>query len=376
MNASNRRRFVVATLAAAAQAACGGGGGSAAPANPATRSFRLGVTRWPPELTLAGIAAVDAFVAANCDFVAPMLLGGVPWTEALSGAAFSTGVQNDLAYRPPAGKKMLVSIGALDDARARLAPYRGASDNQALPAPFDALPFDAPEVKTAFASFALRVVDAMQPDYLAIGIEANVLLTQTPAAWPAYLALHRATYQAVKARHPALPVCFTIEALHFRGWATGSDPVAQRREVLALLATSDLVAWSVYPHMSFAIPRPLPDGFFDFLGELGRAAGGKPVAVSESGYTSRNVQVFALTLQGTPQDQERHVNLLLDAARRDRFAFVVNFAGIDFERLTAQLTGDAQQIANIWTYTGLQASDGSAKPALARWREHLAIPAS
>jgi len=375
MNASSRRRFVVATLAAATQVACGGGG-SAEPANPATRSFRLGVTRWPPELTLAGIAAVDAFVGASCDFVAPMLLGGVPWPEALAGTAFATGLQNDLAYRPPAGRKMLVSIGALDDARARLAPYRGASDNLPLPAPFDTLPFDAPEVKAAYANFALRVVNAMQPDYLAIGIEANALLTNTPAAWPAYAALHRATYQAVKARYPALPVCFTIEALHFRGWATGADAAVQRREMLSLLDASDLVAWSVYPHMSFAVPRPLPDGFFDFLGELGRAAGGMPVAVSESGYTSRDVQVFALTLQGTPQDQERHVRLLLDAARRDRFSFVVNFAGIDFERLTAQLSGDAQQIANIWTYTGLQASDGSAKPALARWREHLAVPTS
>jgi hypothetical protein len=385
INNTDRRKFLsrAAGIAGGLLAVCGGGSDSPTPAPPppappppppASRSFRLGVTRWPPDLTLDAVAMVDQFVARDCDFVAPMLLGGVPWPEASAGTPFSAHLNAELAYRKSVDHRMLVSLGALDATRKAMAPYWGSTDNLPRPAPWDALALDSTEVKTAFTHYARRVVEAMQPDYLAIGIESNVLLTSTPALWPALKALHRHTFSELKRRFPQLPVCFTIEALHLLGLADGSDATAQRREVREVLAHSDLVAFSVYPHVSFAVPRPLPDGFFDFARDLALAVGNKPIAVSESGYTSRDTQVFNLTLRGTESDQRRHVELLLAAARRDRYAFVVNFASTDFEKLTAKLTGDAQQLANIWTWTGLQRSDGSAKPALEARRQSLALP--
>jgi len=338
------------------------------------RPFRLGVTRWPPDVTTEAVAMTDAFIASNCDMVAPMMLGGVPWTEALSGAEFSTDANAALAYRPPRGHKLFVSIGALDMGRARLASYWGEKDNMPLPGPFRDLPFDAPQISEAHTNFALRVVAAMRPDWFAIGIEANILLSNDPRAWPAYKALHRRVYEAVKARYPRLKVCFTIDALHYLGHARGSDTTLQRRELKELLAFSDLVAFSVYPHMSWSVPRPLPADFFDFARELSTAAGGKPIAISESGYTSRDVWVGLIPLFGSPEDQARHMTLLLEAAQRDRYEFVVNYAATDFEKLSARLSGEVGTLSRIWMHTGLQASDATAKPALAVWRNALARP--
>ena len=267
------RRTLIGALAgalafpAAARAAPAGRG----------RASRMGVTRWPPDLTLEAVAAVDRFIAAECDMAAPMLLGGVPWTEAANESPFSANLKAELAWRPPAGHKLLLSLGPLDMTRRSVAPYWGERDNQPIPAPFAGRAFDDAQVKTAFARFAVRACEAMRPDWLAIGIETNALITNAPGAWPAYKALHRHAYERVKARFPHTNVCFTIEALHYLGHHTGADRAAQRREVLELMSHCDLVAFSIYPHMSWAVKRPLPDGFFDFAHELAEAAGGKPI---------------------------------------------------------------------------------------------------
>ena len=335
------------------------------------RRFRLGTTLWPPDLTIEAVARTEAFIAVNCDLAAQMLLGGVPWPEAHAGAPFSDNVRAKLAYRPPPGHKLFVSLEPTDFGRKQLALYMGEEDNLPLPEPWDRLGFDAPEVRTAFTNYALRVVEAMRPDYLAIGIESNLLLHNSPANWAGYKGFHRHVYRAVKARHPGLPVFFTIEALHMLGLSDGADPVRQRSEILDLMQSNDLLAFSIYPHMSYEVPRPLPADFFDFARDLSRDAGGKPIAVAESGYPSRDVEVMGIPLFGSYDDQRRHVELLLQTAQRDGFQFVVNFAGIDFERLTARLSGRFRELSLIWTYTGLETGDGAAKPALEVWRSWL-----
>ncbi|MEQ1709211.1 MAG: hypothetical protein ABL864_12860 [Terricaulis sp.] len=338
-----------------------------------TRPFRMGVTRWPPDLTLEAVAATDRFIADECDMAAPMILGGVPWTEALSGAPFSQNLNTELAYRPPQGHKLLLSIGPLDTSRRAMAPYWGQTDNRPIPAPFAGLTFDDARTMRAYSNFAIRACEATRPDWLAIGIESNLLLHNAPALWPAYKALHRHAYERIKARFPNLPVLFTMEVSHLLGLSEHADGALQRREMLDLMRHSDLAAFSVYPHMSWEIPRPLPTDFFDFAKRFAEDAGGKPIGVTESGYTSRNVMIGTLPLFGSPRDQQRHFELLLETAHRDRFAFIVNFASHDFERLTRRLSGQMQTLSRIWTYTGIVRGDGRAKPGTAVWRRYRAM---
>lgn len=340
----------------------------------ASRPFRLGVTRWPPDLTLAALSAVERFIRDACDLAAPTLFGGVPWPEAAEGRPFSAAIEADLSWRPPDGHAFLVSVNMLDDGRSGLAPYWGERDNQPIPEPFAGRPFDDPLIMSAYAGYCLRVCERLRPDWFVVGIEMNILLHKAPAQWPALKTLYRATYEAVKAAFPQVQCCFSIEALHFLGQAEGADAALQRREMIELLEFSDVAAFSIYPHMSWGIPRPLPEDFFDFARDLAEAAGGKPIGISESGYTSRDVDVGGITLFGSPEDQRRHLDLLLRAAERDRYEFVVNFASHDYPRLTAALPEPARTLANIWTYTGLVDGDGGAKPATEIWRRALAMP--
>src|SRR5262249_22479766 len=155
------------------------------------------------------------------------------------------------------------------------------------------------------------------------GIESNVLLSHDPAKWKQLKELHRETYAAVKAKHPMLPVCFTTEVLHYKKLASEAKGKDQEGEVGDLMKHSDLFAMSIYPHMSYAIPRPVPADFCDFA-----KAFRKPIAVSESGMTSRDVELkaFGLTLRGSEADQDQFTRLLFTTAARDEYAFVINFA--------------------------------------------------
>ena len=134
---------------------------------------------------------------------------------------------------------------------------------------------------------------------------------------------------------------------------------------------SDLAALSIYPHMSYDVPRPIPAGMLDFAKTFG-----KPIAVAESGMTSRDVELkaFRLTLRGSEAEQKRFTEILLSTAARDRYEFVIVFATTDFDKLCAKLPPPIDDLARIWAYTGLQTGDLKPKPALATWERYLKAP--
>lgn len=334
------------------------------PAVPGSRPFRMGFTRWPADLSVEGFLTAQDFAHAHGDIVSVMFIGGIPWPEALEGKPFSRDVENNLSYRPPAGKKLFLSISPLNKDRKDIAPYWGHKDNLPLPTPWDRRALDSPEVKKAFLAFTLRAVKAMNPDFLAIGIESNVLLSNNPARWKQWKQLHRETYAAVKDKYPKLPVFFTTDVLHYKKLATEAKDKDQQGEVADLMKHSDVFALSVYPHMSYGVARPIPADFLDFAKALN-----KPIGVAESGMTSRDVELkaFGLTLRGSEADQKQFTELLLATAIRDRYEFVISFATTDFDKLCAKLPPPIDDLARIWAYTGMQTGDLKPKPALATW---------
>jgi Glycosyl hydrolase family 53 len=335
---------------------------------PPTRPFYMGFTLWPADLTEEGRRTAEDFANTHGDIVSIMLIGGVPWPEALAGKPFSKDVQETLSYRPPAGKKLFVSISPLDKDRRGLAPYWGDKDNMPLPKPWDKEPLNSSRVKKAYLYFVRRTVEMMRPDYLAIGVESNVLLTREPSKWRPFKDLYRESYRALKKAYPTLPVFFTTEVLHYKKLTKEAKGTEQEREVADLMKQSDLFAMSVYPHMSTEVPHPLPANFFNFATRFK-----KPIAVAESGMTSRNVPMrsYGVVLNGSDADQQQFMELLLKTAARDQYDFVINFATTDFERLVARLRPPKDDLARIWAFTGMQTSDKRPKPAQAVWDAYL-----
>lgn len=350
---------------------CGRSGPDIAPqaGHRVARSFRMGFTRWPSEISFRGVWQADRFLGKHADLVSVMFMGGIPWQEALEGKPFSRDVQNQLKYHRPEGYQLFLSISPLDRDRKKLAPYWGERENQPLPGEWAHLSFSSPQVVKAFTNFVFRSIEALQPDYLAIGIESNILLSHDRKAWQEYKQFHQMVYRTVKKTHPGLPVFFTTDVNHYLERAKEARGSGQQLEVRELMNYSDLFAMSCYPHMSADTPWPIPEDYFQFARVFS-----KTIAVSETGMLSREVTVFNLKLRGSPQDQKQYYDVLLRTAFREKYRFVVTFATTDFEKLVAQLPQEAQDLAGIWAYSGLQSSNGKRKPALDLWDYFLTFP--
>lgn len=331
---------------------------------PAARPFYMGFTLWPADLNDAGVAIARDYAQTHGDIVSVTFIGGIPWQEALDGKPFSKDVQENLSYRPGPGKKLFLSISPLNRDKRGLAPYWGDTDNQPLPRPWNSEALNSPRVKRAYLNFVLRAVEAMRPDYLAIGVESNVLLSRDPSKWQQLKELHRDTYLAVKKDHRALPVFFTTEVLHYQRLTREAKGQNQEKEVADMMRYSDLFAMSFYPYMSAEVPRPLPARFLDFATRFK-----KGIAISESGMTSRSIDLksYNTTFYGSENDQTEFTEYLLKTAARDGYEFVINFATTDSDRLVARLRPPLADLAKIWAYVGMQTSDRRPKPASAVW---------
>jgi|Deesub1362A_J573_1020465.scaffolds.fasta_scaffold03379_4 hypothetical protein len=337
------------------------------------RPFAMGFNRWPSDLTQEAVEEMYAFIAQHGDLILHHLDNGVPWPEALQGAPFSQHLREDWASSraaAPPGHLVFVAITPLNTDRDGLARYHGEQDNMPLPKPWDGLPLNHPDVKKAYLNYASRVVEYYQPDYLAIGIEVNMLAMKMPDSWDAYLELHRETYQALKARYPHLPIFATFTYHHMRGDQEEADPAAQRAAVSALMPYSDLLGLSVYPYSwVFSETRRLPEDYFDLALQFD-----KPIAITETGMPSQPFSAFLIRYDFQAQDQRAYLEFLLRAAAELDFEFVVNWAPIDFEPMLKHFPPGLRDLGRYWAYTGLQRSDGCPKPALAIWDAYLALP--
>ncbi len=331
---------------------------------PTTRPFYMGFTLWPADLNEEGVATARDYAQTHGDIVSVMFIGGIPWPEALAGKPFSKDVQENLSYRPGPGKKLFLSISPLNKDKRGLAPYWGETDNLPLPRPWSTEALNSPRVKRAYLNFVLRAVQAMRPDYLAIGVESNVLLSRDQSKWRQLKELHRDTYNAVKKIYRSLPVFFTTEVLHYRRLTREAKGKNQEKEVADMMRYSDLFAMSFYPHMSAEMQRPVPPRFLDFATRFK-----KGIAISESGMTSRSVDLksYNTTLYGSQNDQAEFTEYLLKTAARDGYEFVINFATTDSDRLVARLRPPLADLAKLWAYVGMQTSDRRPKPASAVW---------
>jgi hypothetical protein len=344
---------------------------------PAPRAFRLGFTPFPHDTTAAAVEDTYGYLANDGDLYAFHTLPGVPWIEAGAGKGFAEygkSVRDSWSFQKSkikAGHAVYLGLTPLNDARAGLADQWGDAEHMPLAAPWNAYAFDAPEVRAAYLKFCEEGIALFNPDYLAIGIEVNLLKKNAPDKWPAYVALQKETYQALKAKHPKLPVFVTVTAVDIlAGWTDAGD-AAQAAALADLMAFSDYLALSFYPYMSKYLTNDIPPDTFDKLTALAK---GKPLAIAESGYPAETftLESAKLTFQGTEAKQAAWIDTLLTAAEARKIAFVVNFAARDYDALWEKIGRD--ELALVWRDTGLYAGDGRARLSLSRWRDALVRP--
>jgi hypothetical protein len=347
------------------------------------RPFRLGFTPFPAELpTSDGQALAETYqlLRDNADLIAHHFDDGIPWPEALAGGGFESyhpNLQADWAFRrsmSPAGHQVYVATTPISISRNQLAPYRGAEPDT----PLDLIgpqwanaDFDSEIVKTAFLNHAVTAIEFFRPDYLAIGIEVNLLKNLSPELWPAYLALHRDTWSELRARYPSLPIFVSITAADMLEGLTDADFDQQRDALADLEPYMDLIGISFYPFLSSLGTGPVPRDVFQQIDQLSK----KPKAIVETGLPAQfqSLQISpgdpAFVIDGTSEAQQDFIRALLTEAQRYQFRFVVNFIAQDYDALCIAI--ECLEWQRLWQDTGLWDENGLPRPALSVWRENL-----
>ncbi|MDJ0748540.1 MAG: glycosyl hydrolase 53 family protein [Woeseiaceae bacterium] len=360
--------------------ACGGGSsGTPQPPPPApteTRSFELGFTPWPYDATANAVNFVYSEAAQRGDFIAHHLDAGVPWEEALNGLPYSAELEAELTTRlnsTPVDMKTYLALSPLNGARNGLAEYWGTAANQPLPAPWDALTFDDPDVVAAYTNFATDLIQRFDPAYFNLGIEVSELAINDIAAYDRLVTFTAAVSGALKSQFPDVQLMISVALKS----PSSAEAATIRSELPRIVQHIDVVGVSVYPYIFFdhadrGDPRNLPA---DWLSQVTTLAGGKPVAIAETGWAAERVTIpaFGVDIDSTAANQEDFLDTLFPAAELLDAQFIVWFSLVDFDALWNGALGQ-DPVARIWRDTGLYDEALNPRPALDTWMNQLDLP--
>lgn len=331
----------------------------------------MGFTPWPSDFTLAAIDQTYQFIRENGNIISHHFDNGVPWQEAYTGMVYPQHLRNEWQERlakTPNGHRIFISLTPLDFNRENLASYwNNNGEGQPLPKEWINRSFNDPWVMKAYLNYALEAVNIFHPDYLAIGVETNILITHHPEKWDAYLELNAYVYNELKKRYPDLPVFSTVQYEHMRGIEDVSKKnfELQYSGIKRLLRHSDYLALSTYRY-GILHPNPPTKNYFDPALSLG-----KPIVIAESGAMSKTTLVAGTQLISSEESQREFVDMILKKAMQHRFPFVINWVSRDFGPLVSKLPKEAQSIANAWVHTGLVSEKGEEKEAFRIWKSYL-----
>jgi hypothetical protein len=343
--------------------ACGDSSGSASkPLGPAVtraasqgdpRGIRLGFSSLPP--ANSSDAAIGAF-ATIAEYGEVALIQHVPpWNDFLPGGKISSATTDRTRFETTLldqykGLKRFYAIDPTDGVvqRARIADLPSSIDPQAG--------FADPALRSAFLSYTAYVVKNYRPDYLALGVEINMLLERSPRQFDAFTSLYRQAYDVAKAASPKTKVFPTFQLEDLQG--TFGDIHPPHWEVLdPFRGKMDALAVSTYPFQ--AELRSTGDLAPDYYSQLKDHFKGE-ILISEAGYASAPVE--GQVNVGTEEDQQTFLARLLGDADSNGFSMVIWYAALD----PGFVAGGA---ASVFKDIGLRKSNGSNKLAWATWEE-------
>ena len=292
---------------------------------------------------------------------------GIPWAEALKNSRFPSAVENewnDLARRIPDGRATYLALAPLAEDRVSLHPH---SQGSSTPGALRRAKLNDEAVKTAYLNYARRATQRFRPQYLNLGLEAGEMAARKPDRWPEFVDLYMHVRSELKREFPDLQIgiSFGLPAL--------MEPDVARRSK-QLVEASDYLCLSFYPYMSefyekFGAKRlpPPPAQWREPLAWASQYTR-KPIAICETGYSARNVDIpaFDLHMQGSPERQAEYVSELGDIARRNKYLFVVWAIAVDYDALYKKLPkGDGRYL--LWQNIGFFDAQLRPRPAWDSW---------
>ncbi|MFN0096661.1 MAG: hypothetical protein ACKVVT_18035 [Dehalococcoidia bacterium] len=313
--------------------------------------MRLGLAALPAERTQPSYLAAFATAAQYGEVV--VVQRAPPWADFLPGAEVSeaTKATTELEralLKQYAPLSLFFAIDPTDPAvsRTRIAEPPPGVDAFAG--------FRDPALRAAFVRYATYVAKAYEPEYLALGVEVNMLYERDRTQFEAFVSLYTEAYGVVKAASPKTKVFPTFQLDDLEGKL--GDPHPPHWEVLGFFdGQMDALAVTTYPYLAgLRSATELRPGFWQelkaqFPGEVliaGTAASSSPVEGESSA--------------GNEDEQDTYLARALEEAERQGFSLFV--WSTPFDPVYAR-SGSLVPFRDA----GLRRSDGSNKLAWTTW---------
>ena len=336
-------------------ASCGGTG--TGPSGP-SRSYRMGFSPLPPRADPAIVLPALEMWTARAD--AGILHVQLPWAAMLGGSSATAEVAKDpLAvanYYRGKGLQVVVVLDPTDGLdRAAEAPELVAAGRS----------LREPQIQQLYRAYAAAIVSLIQPEYLGLAAETNLIRAIAPAPlYAAVVQVANAAAAEIRAQSASTRLLVSVQVetawglLPQAGGYQGIDPD------LAAFPFMDALGLSSYPYAAWPDPAQVPLDYYQRV----RGTTGLPVLVVEGGWTSASVS----TVVSSPEKQAAYIRrqaALLERAEA-LFVFQLTFTDLDLAGFPPPLPANL----SFFAFLGLVDDDLNPKPALAVWDSLFALP--
>lgn len=147
-------------------------------------------------------------------------------------------------------------------------------------------PLDNATMQT-YKNSAVSFAEKYKPEYLALGIEINILFEKSPTDFDTFTNFYKDVYDGVKAQSPETKIfpIFQLETMKgLNGGLFGgvNDQSKSEWALLDRFPKMDLVAFTTYPRLIYKNPIEIPAGYYSEI----QQHTSKPVAFMEIGWHS------------------------------------------------------------------------------------------
>jgi hypothetical protein len=137
------------------------------------------------------------------------------------------------------------------------------------------------ETKQQYKDSAVVFVEKYNPEYIAFGIEINLLYETSPEDFAEFVQLYNEVYSAIKETSPNTNV-FTIFQLEYMKKNNGWDLLNE--------LNTDLAVFTTYPFILYNSPADIPENYYQEIA----AHTTKPIAFTEIGWQDANTEFITL----------------------------------------------------------------------------------
>ncbi|MFQ6089714.1 MAG: hypothetical protein ACE5K0_12555, partial [Candidatus Methanofastidiosia archaeon] len=339
---------------------------------PESRSFYMGMTPWPYDFTPEAVEETYKIVNEHTDLIAHHFDDGVPWPEALVLEPYHPNVEEEIDFRVnhlKKDQKVYLALTPISLFRDGLAGYWAEDSNMEMPDDWKDKDFDDSDVITAYINFCRYMIRRFNPDYMAYGIEVNMLAESNPDAFKKYLVMAEQVYKILKKENPNLSLFLTIQLDNFV-----KNKKKQNEVLRQLLPFTDYIALSTYPYTEKANPHDLLEDWFSQIRDL---APEKPFAIAETGFIAENlvIEKYRVRIQGKEEWQAEYVQFLLSESNRLNAEFVIWFVSRDYDFGWIRLEEvGLDELFKLWRDTGLLDGEGKSRKSFKIWNAWLGLP--